>query len=212
LHESKYKVQFSHDKTDNKEARVNRKQWMIAGIIVMVLLVGGILLLQVNNTDDPQPAVQNAPASSMAYCNDEGTRPCVVSFGVDVDGNMLVNLLLPDRFFPAFYLKVLRGGQEIIYDCRRVNTAPNSAYCIGEKLPPGEVLHLMLISTRDDALLAEGDLSIIGLAFPTVDVVTSTPITATAGTPTIQATRTQPSVRTPTPTRTPSSYPNPSYP
>jgi hypothetical protein len=30
---------------------------------------------------------------------------------VDVDGNMLVNLLMPDRFFPAFYLKVLRGAQ-----------------------------------------------------------------------------------------------------
>jgi len=108
---------------------------------------------------------------------------------------------------------VLRGTQEIVYDCRRVNTAPNSAYCIGEKLPPGETLHLMLFSTRDDTLLAEGDLSIIGLAFPTMEVVSPTPVTVTAGTPTVQLTRTQPSVRTPTPTRTPPSYPNPtSYP
>ena len=192
---------------------MNRKQWIIAGIIITVLLVGGILLLQFMDTDDPQSAVLGTPASSLTYCNDEGSRPCIVSFGVDVDGNMLVNLLLPDRFFPAFYLKVLRGTQEIVYDCRRVNTAPNSAYCIGEKLPPGETLHLMLFSTRDDTLLAEGDLSIIGLAFPTMEVVSPTPVTVTAGTPTVQLTRTQPSVRTPTPTRTPPSYPNPtSYP
>lgn len=192
---------------------MNRKQWIIAGILVTVLLVGGILLLQFIDSDDPQSAVQNAPASSLTYCNDEGTRPCVVSFGVDVDGNMLVNLLLPDRSFPAFYLKVLRGTQELIYECRRVNTAPNSAYCTGPKLPPGETLHLILISTGNEALLAEGDLSIIGLAFPTVDVVTSTPITPTAGTLTAQPTQTRTPVRSPTPTRTAPSYPNPtSYP
>jgi hypothetical protein len=218
LHDSKYNVQSSHDKTDEKEARVNRKNWIVAGIVVVVLLVAGTLLLMSNDTGTPQAAVQGTPASSLTYCNDEATRPCVVSFGVDADGNMLVNLLMPDRFFPAFYLKALRGAREIIYDCRRVNTAPNSAYCIGEKLPPGEVLHLMLLSTRDDTLLAEGDLSIIGLAFPTVDVVTSTPITPTAGTLTASPTQTRTPLRTPTPTRTapsypnPTSYPNPSYP
>lgn len=193
---------------------MSRKQWMVAGIIVVVLLVAGILFWQSNDTGIPQPAVSGTPASSLTYCGDEQARPCVVSFSVDADGNMLVNLLLPDRAFPAFYLKVLRGAQEIIYDCRRVNTAPNSAYCIGERLPPGEVLHLTLISSRDDSLLAEGDLSIIGLAFPTVDVVTSTPITPTTGTPTVSPTPTRPSFRTPTPapTRTAPSYPNPSYP
>lgn len=192
---------------------MNRKNWIIAGILVTVLLVGGGLLLQFMEAGDPQAAVQAAPASSLTYCNDEGTRPCVVSFGVDVDGNMLVNLLLPDRSLPAFYLKVLRGTQEIVYDCRRVNTAPNSAYCIGPKLPPGETLHLMLISTGNGTLLAEGDLSIIGLAFPTMEVVSPTPVTPTAGTPTVQPTRTRTPVRSPTPTRTPSSYPNPtSYP
>lgn len=186
---------------------------MVAGILVVVLLVAGTLLLTSNDTGTPQTAVQGTPASSLTYCGDDGTRPCVVSFSVDADGNMLVNLLMPDRFFPAFYLKVLRGAQEIIYDCRRVNTAPDSAYCIGEKLPPGEVLHLMLLSTRDDTLLAEGNLSIIGLAFPTVDVVTSTPTTPTAaGTLTVSPTPTRPSFRTPTPTRTAPSYPNPSYP
>lgn len=197
---------------------MNRNQWMLAGIFVVVLLFAGILLLTSNDTGRPQAAISGTPASNLAYCSDEGIRPCVVSFSVDADGNMLVNLLMPDHFFPAFYLKVLRGAQEIIFDCRRVNTAPNSAYCIGERLPPGEVLHLMLLSTRDDTLLAEGDLSIIGLAFPTVDVVTSTPITPTAGTLTASPTQTRTPLRTPAPTRTapsypnPTSYPNPSYP
>jgi hypothetical protein len=215
LHDTKYKVQSSHDTLDRNEARVTQKQWSVAGIVITILLAVGLMVFQPGNPDDgPQAAVQGTPASSLTYCSDEQTRPCVVSFSVDVDGNMLVNLLLPDRFFPSFYLMVRRGQQEILYDCRRVNAAPNSAYCIGEKLPPGEVLHLMLLSTGDDILLAEGDLSIIGLAFPTMEVVTPTPITATPGTPTVSPTPTRPSFRTPTPapTRTAPSYPNPSYP
>lgn len=201
---------------DRNEARVTQKQWSVAGIVITLLLAVGLMVFQPGSPDDgAQEKNQSTPAASLAYCSDEQTRPCVVSFSVDVDGNMLVNLLLPDRSFPSFYLKVRRGEQEILYDCRRVNTVPNGAYCLGEKLPPGEVLHLMLFSTRDDILLAEGDLSIIGLAFPTMEVVTPTPITATPvtpGTPTVSPTPTRPSFRTPTPTRTAPSYPNPSYP
>lgn len=198
---------------------MNRKQWIIAGIIVTVLIVIGVMFMQSGSTGEVAETIQGTPAADLVYCSEEQVRPCVVSFSIDADENMLVNILLPDLSFPSFYLKIRRGGSETDYKCQRVGTALNNAYCIGEKMPPGEILHLMLISTKDEALLAEGDLSIIALALPTLAVVSPTSETATpdltttplAGTSTMTPTQPQsPFPSKPTPTQ--SAYPNPSYP
>jgi len=198
---------------------VNRKQWIIIGIIITVLLAMSYFLLQMNRSDDGGETGEGISVD-LAYCTDEGVKPCVVSFGLDVDGNMLVNILLPDLTYPGFYLQIMRGEVSVSYSCRRITATPNNAFCIGEKLPPGESLYLRLISTRDNLLLAQGELSIIGLAFPTLeiavptDALTETPGAVTS-TPTEfpnfvipTATQSQP----PTRTTTPPSYPNPSYP
>jgi hypothetical protein len=185
----------------------------------MVLLVAGIIFLLNNRSPKVVNAVPIVPVSGLAYCSDEQVKPCVVSFSTDANDNMLVNILLPDRAFPNFYLKIMRSEGESRYYCRRVDTAPNSAYCAGEKLPPGEILHLTLISVRDEIILAEGDLSIIGLAYPTFEVAVLT----LQETPTISTESpiqtNEPSTQTPlpllilpTPTKTQPSYPNPSYP
>lgn len=198
---------------------MNRKQWIIIGIIITVLLVVGYFLLRINRSDDGAETSESISVD-LAYCTEEEVKPCVVSFSLDVDGNMLVNILLPDLTYPGFYLEIMRGEVSVSYSCKRIAATPNNAYCIGEKLPPGESLYLRLISTRDNLLLAQGELSIIGLAFPTLeiaiptDVPTETPIVETS-TPTEfpdfiipTATQSQP----PTRTKAPPSYPNPSYP
>lgn len=195
---------------------MNRKQWIILGILVTVLLVVGVVSLRGDNAEDPPNALQQGPVSELTYCSEEHSGPCIVSFSLDAEGNMLVNLLLPSLSFPHFRLKILRAGDEYDYNCRRLSVARNNAYCTGEKVPPGETLHLMLLSTRGGDLLAEGYLSIIGLAFPTVEVVSATPeITPTeptaiplTGSPTSTPTQFQPFP--PTTTRTKPSYP--SYP
>ena len=151
---------------------MNRKQWIIVGVIIIVLFVGILFLL--NNRPNSTAPVSDVPVSNLAYCTGEQVKPCVVSFGIDADNQMLVNLLLPDLSYPNFYLKITRGEFDISYECQRIAASPNNAYCIGENLPPGEVLHLMLISTKDEVLLAEGSLSIIGLAFPTLGVAIPT--------------------------------------
>jgi hypothetical protein len=51
---------------------------------------------------------------------------------------MLVNILLTDLSFPSFYLKIVRGESEAVYECQRIASAPNNASCIGEKMPPGQ--------------------------------------------------------------------------
>jgi len=184
---------------------VNRKEWIIAGIIVTALFAVGIYFLLHKQTDNPEVAVSTLPVSTLTYCTDEQVKPCVVSFGIDEDNNMLVNILLPGLSFPDFYLNIIRGEITIPYECQRIVAAPNSANCIGENLPPGELLHLMLLSTENDSLLADGNLSIIGLAFPTVGFA---PPTETV-TPTVIPPTATESISTATSTRAPT---QPSYP
>ena len=189
---------------------------IVEGIILgIVVALGLVFLVRWLGGRDQQSAGPDSdtPVVELAYCNDDQVRPCVVSFGIDANDNTLVNLLLPDLSFPNFYLKVVREGREAIYVCQRVAPTPNNAYCVGEKMPPGEQLHLMLFSKRDDVLLAEGDLSIIGLAFPTMGISTIAPAKAMTVTETPDLTPTVPIVsRSPTSTSTPPKYPNPSYP
>jgi len=159
-----------------REAQVNRRQMNIGGLIITMLLLIGVVTLRSKPSNDSMQTGQSAPVSELAYCNDKETKPCVVSFGIDTNDNMLANLLLPDISFPWFYLQIMRGEVDFTYECKRVVGTPNNVYCSGEKLPPGEVLHLALISIRGDVILAEGNLSIIGLAFPTMEIAIPTDV------------------------------------
>ncbi|HSG42440.1 MAG TPA: hypothetical protein VLA72_04725 [Anaerolineales bacterium] len=166
---------------------MNRKQWIIIGITITVLLAVGLTLLWINRSNDNSEIGENKPVFELVYCAENQVKPCVVSFGLDIDGNMLVNILLPDLTFPGFYLEIVRGGEvSVSYTCRRIPAKPNNAYCMGEKLPPGESLHLMIFSTRDDVLLAQGNLSIIGLAFPTLEIALPTDVPTDISTKTSQ--------------------------
>lgn len=195
---------------------MNRKQWIIAGTL-LIIVVAGLVLLSVNRPASPSSGDLYRTVPALGYCADGGAKPCVVSFSVDSQENMLINLLLPDLSFPTFYLQIVRGDVVTRYACQRVGSALNNAYCAGEKLAPGETLTFKLISTRDETLLAQGDLSIIGLAFPTLGVAVSTPLeapTASAAqspTPTAGTLLVLPPVET-LPTVPPPAYPNPSYP
>lgn len=191
---------------------MNRKSWIVAGIVIAALLVIGVLLLLNVLPKDTMDTVQNVPVLNLAYCTEQQVKPCVVSFSTDAEGRMLVNILLPNLSYPGFYLKVRRGEAETKYNCQRVKEAINNAYCTGEKLPPGEALHLMLFSIKDKILIAEGELSIIGLAYPTVGIAVVTP-EDTVTMPAMTSTETPTSLFIlPTFTKTPPSYPGPTYP
>ena len=200
---------------------MNRKPWIVGSILLFTLIILGIVALRsflAESSNNSINSGQSVPVRALAYCNIDNIKPCVVSFGLDMDGNMLVNILLPDLTYPGFYLQIMRGEVRVSYSCKRIAATPNNAICIGEKLSPGESLHLMLISTRDNLLLAEGELSIIGLAFPTMEVAISTAVRSELSitvtpTPTefpdfVIPTMTQ--SQTPTQTKTSPSYPNPS--
>jgi hypothetical protein len=198
-----------------KEVFLNRKQWIIAGILLL-LLAAGLFYLSRAASSAPQTPTAASAAAKLVYCTDEQVKPCIVSFGVDARDNMLINLLLPDLSFPPFSLTISNGGVETSYTCQRLSFAVNSAYCAGPKQPPGALLTLRLIAVKDQTLLAEGNLTIIGLAFPTLGIAPFTPqatssfetqsplpFTTASPEPFVLPTRTKP---------LPPNYPNPSYP
>lgn len=159
-----------------EEAFVKRTSWILAGIVIVLAFVVGVAFFRGN--DDArtlEQTVANLPVAPLGYCGGEQVKPCIVSFGTDAFDNMLINILLPDLSFPGFYMKISHSAGETVYICQRLSTAVNTAYCAGKRLPPGESLRLRIYASKDDTLLAEGNLPIIGLALPTVGVVVSTP-------------------------------------
>ena len=180
----------------------------------MVLLAGLTFLVfsTLNQWRPKQPQINHRlPASALGYCSSIDVRPCIVSFGLDSDGNMLVNILIPGPSFPDFYLRIIHSKGESIYECQKVEMFQDRAYCIGEDMHPGEALQYMIVSREGDSLLAEGNFAIVGLALAAPEIALPTPTNQPTASPTQGS-----FIKTPTPIRgTPTSrppYPNPSYP
>lgn len=179
---------------------------LIAGVTIAVAIII-LLVYGLTQWRKGQPrAGQRSPLVEVAYCSSDDIRPCIVSFSLDSDGNMLVNILTPETSFPAFYLKIVHKEDERLYECQKVEKFPENVYCIGETMPVGEVLQFLVISKRDESLLAEGKFAIIGLALPTPEGQLNLTVSPTQeeliGTVTVTP---------PGPKSTPSpSYPNPS--
>ena len=167
----------------------NRNQLVIAGVALTVIfflaaaLTAGILLVKRTNNADAVSMVMET--STLAYCHDGQERPCVVSFGADAHGSMVVNILVSGGNYPLFTLQITHNNKIVHYECQQTSSLPNTVFCTGEQMPPGETLHLALISTEDQTVLADGDLSILGLAFPTLGVVTQTAMPTETLTPTM---------------------------
>jgi len=179
---------------------------------LVVLVIAGVVYLLSRFKTQPQ-AQQRALISELVYCNSHDLRPCIVSFSVDTDGNMLVNLLIPASNYPDFYLTISDGDVVSRYECQQVDDFPTNVYCIGVEMNLGEPLQFNIIALEDDTVLAEGNFAIIGLQLPnpaeeatTTALVTESPTSFLLDFPTPS-----PTLRV-TATRTPS-YPNPtSYP
>lgn len=82
---------------------------------------------------------------------------------------MLINILTDQRL-ANFYLKIRQGEHETIYECEKVQGFSTNLACTGEKMPVGEALSFILVSTKENIPLAEGTFPIIGLAIATPDI------------------------------------------
>jgi hypothetical protein len=196
---------------------VNRKP-LILGISLSALLVIVILsgLFIFNKWKSSQASLDKRfPLQRLSYCSSAQVTPCIVSFSLDSDGNMLVNFLTSGAFYPDFYLKIKQDEELHIYVCQKVNKFATSVYCIGAAMPLGEVLEFSIFSINEDVLLAEGNFAIIGMALGTPEIVSSptlgTPLTPSPTESLIAQTST-PGRMTPTRTSTPTPTLNPAYP
>jgi len=189
---------------------------MIVGIsiavVLVVLVIAGVVYLFSRFKTQPQ-AHQRELISELVYCNSHDLRPCIVSFSVDADGNMLVNLLIPASNYPDFYLTISAGEVVNRYECEQVEDFPTNVYCTGVEMYPGELLQFNIIALEAETILAEGNFAIIGLQLPNpAQEATVTSLVKETPTPLLLDFLTpSPTLRV-TATRTPS-YPNPtSYP
>ena len=143
----------------------------IAAVLVFLVVSGLVLFRESKNR---QARVdQRFPLQRLAYCTSDPVRPCVVSFGLDGDGDMLVSLLTDGAFYPDFYLKIRTEASEHTYVCQKVDRFATSAYCAGKALPVGQVFQFMIFSLNEDVLLAQGNFPIIGMALVTPEVFSS---------------------------------------
>ena len=143
----------------------------IAGVILlailMILMLPGAVLLFREWQSRQARVDQRSPIPSLRYCSSKQVTPCILSFNLTPDGNMLVNLLTNSRSLTNFYLKIRHNQIENVYKCRRVKRFSSSVTCLGKAMPSGEVLEFLIVSINEDIVLAEGSFPIIGLAIAT---------------------------------------------
>jgi len=184
---------------------VNQNRLIIGAAVLAALILLLFYGLIQGRKGEPR-AGQRSPLTELAYCNSDNVRPCFVSFSLDSDGNMLVNLLTPGTSFPAFYLQIVHEKGESIYECQNVEKFSANVYCIGDEMQVGKLLQFRLISKNDNTILAEGSFAIIGLALPTPGNQLTATLSPTSEEPLGSVTPTRVKA-TPSP-----SYPNPPYP
>jgi hypothetical protein len=143
--------------------------------VASILVVGACNILSIIK---PQPTATSLPR--LSNCDTGASVLCVVSFGTDINNQMLINFIKPTPSFPDFYLKIQHLDTIATYECRTVENTPTSIYCMGDRTPLGDPVDIEVYSKATNLLIARGTLVIAAFALPTQIVVSVTP----SGTPT----------------------------
>lgn len=195
---------------------MNRKKLVIVISMFAILIMTGIGFLFTRLKNNQPQAHPRVLVSSLGYCNSDSIKPCIVSFSVDGDGNMLINIITPTWYYPAFYLTISNDSIKNTYECHKVTGFPTNLYCTGAQMYPGEAFQFNLIAIKEVRVLAEGKIAIIGLLLPDPEVealATVPPATEAPATEAPLLLNILPPVTTvPGQTQPGPSYPNPSYP
>ncbi len=191
---------------------------VLAGILSLVLL---LLTWRVISLQRIASEATVEPVLKIGYCGAEPEGLCVLSFGRDAEENMMVNVFVPDRKFPDFYLKIKRITGESLYECEKDKEVRTSVFCYGDMVNLQEKMEVSLFAKKDDGLLAMGNFTLNAILISEPVQAgkkdgTTTPESTVDETPTPTLLSKTPTVmNTPTPTLTftpDTSYPNSSYP
>jgi hypothetical protein len=135
-------------------------KWIVAAVIgTMLFALLTVFVWRILSLAQTEPDVAaRLSVLRIGYCGAELTELCILSFGRDADGNTVVNLFVPERDFPDFYLIASRVTGEYLFECSRSGNVPTSVYCVGSALNLGERVEFSVFAQVDDHLLAKGGL------------------------------------------------------
>lgn len=191
----------------------SKKQWLflaatlLVPALICIALLAGFWMTSLRNR--AIPAVEPA---TMDYCGADLEDLCVLSFGRDGDGNTIINLFVPRKKLPVFYLTIKRRNSESLYVCDKSDDIPNTVWCVGEPLSLEERVEIDVVSKQDDQLLARGRFTITAIFIGSPNIGASKPQSnaATSTLPASSQTDVPPS--TPIPGRTePARTANPAF-
>jgi hypothetical protein len=144
---------------------VNRNRLIAGlGLLAVFIIIGiiGIRLSLLSRTPTEQ-AGKRTLIIELAYCNSNNLKPCIVSFGLYVDGRMRIDINTPAISYPNSYLTIGSASETNRYECKKKPDNPTQVVCTGPQMYPGEILQFTLLASDDDRVLAEGKFAIIGL-------------------------------------------------
>lgn len=124
------------------------------GIVLGLLIVSACGFLFSNGQVPLEPLAE--PIPSFGYCGAELHELCILSFGRDANGNAVINIFVPERDFPDFYLRVRRPDRESVYVCVKNEEAPTSVLCMGDVINLNERVEIDVLASEDYRLLARG--------------------------------------------------------
>lgn len=156
---------------------MKRQQWIIGAILLVLLLIlciAGSITAWNERKPKPGSVGYHEPLPGFGYCSSLQTKPCILSFNLDEDGGMLINILTDS--LRDFYIKISDEESERTYECKRVREYSTHVICTGETLPVGKPLNFLVVSKKDETPFAQGDFPIIGMALATPQIrITPTP-------------------------------------
>lgn len=151
----------------------NRSLVRFAALLCVILAAAGSVLLFGALKNRQGQLGHRAPLPPISYCSPDDARPCIVSFTLDRDGKMSINIQTESTSSTDFDVQIKHGEAEKLYTCRRTGAFSTSVVCIGDAMPAGEALQFLVLSRKDHSLLAEGTFPIIGLALATPEAATT---------------------------------------
>lgn len=141
---------------------------ILALVALIVLFICAVALIgggwTIFHQSEPTPTAEPV---SFGYCGAEFIDLCVVSFGRDAFGNTVINLYVPIRRYPVFYLEVIRQSGKQRFECKWNLDVKTSVYCTGSPLNLGEGFNIHIFSEEDNFLLAEGEFTLIAFRVTT---------------------------------------------
>ncbi|MFH1184989.1 MAG: hypothetical protein V1755_08110, partial [Chloroflexota bacterium] len=108
------------------------------------------------------------PALVLSRCDEVQDILCLLTFGIEPPGEMLIVLLASPGLPRGLEAVVTHKESTVSYPCEATDESTTVIYCIGPQIPLGSSLRIEVYATIERIHLAGGDFVLAALALPTV--------------------------------------------